>query len=211
MAIDQPCATEPRSTRPGEGADRKRRGSGVKQWLTRFTPDRHKIGEHKYLRIFGSLLQDPNLWHLNRRSAAGAFAVGLFVMYMPPVGQMLMAAAGAVAFRVNLPIAVTLVWITNPLTIPPMYYFAYLVGAWILGVEVMSFQMSFWLDWNNWLDLIAPLAVGCLVCATLCSAIGYLSVQAVWRWRLMRQIRLRRARYRAAISGVNLPSSKRHT
>jgi len=55
-------------------------------------------------------------------------------MYLPPLGRLLIAAAGAIAFRVNLPISVALVWISNPVTIPPMYYFAYLVGSWILGV-----------------------------------------------------------------------------
>jgi len=211
MSIDQPRTTGPQPARPVAGAHSKSRGKGIKQWLARVTPDRNKIGEHKYLRVFGSLLEDPNLWHLNRRSASGAFAVGLFVMYMPPVGQMLMAAAGAIAFRVNLPISVALVWITNPITMPPMYYFAYFVGAWILSVETQAFQVSFWLDWHNWRDILAPLAVGCLVCAIFCSAVGYLAVQAFWRWRLVRQIRLRRARYAAAVSGISTPSSKRHT
>lgn len=181
----------------------------MKQWLKRIAPDPRKIHENKHLRIFGKLLHDPNLWHMNRRSVSGAFAVGMFMMYMPPLGQMVMAAAGAIAFRVNLPIAVALVFLTNPLTIPPMYYLAYLVGTWILGQPATAFEMSFWLEWRNWLTLIAPIAVGCLVCATVCSATGYLAVQGIWRWNLMRQIRRRKARYRAAAAST--PSSKRQT
>lgn len=183
----------------------------MKRWLKRVTPDRTQMRGHKHLRVFGTLLHDPNLWHLNRRSVSGAFAVGMFVMYLPPLGQTLVAAAGAITFRVNLPISAALVWITNPVTIPPMYYFAYLVGAWILGAPVTSLDLDFWLEWRNWLDLLAPLTVGCVVCATVCSALGYFSVQGLWRWNLVRQIRIRRARYKAAVSGVKTPSSKRQT
>lgn len=186
-------------------------GSGLKQWLKRITPNRAKIREHKHLRVFGKLLQDPNLWHLNRRSVSGAFAVGMFVMYLPPLGQTLVAAAGAIAFRVNLPISVALVWISNPVTIPPMYYFAYLVGSWILGTQVQVFNMEYWLEWRNWLNVLAPLTVGGLVCGAVCSALGYFTVQAVWRWNLLRQIRVRKARYRAVAAGANSPSSKRQT
>ena len=183
----------------------------MKQWLKRVAPDRAKVREHKHLRVFGKLLQDPGLWHLNRRSASGAFAVGLFVMYLPPVGQMIIAAAGAITFRVNLPISVALVWITNPLTIPPMYYFAYLVGSWIIGAPAQARHVHFWLEWHNWLSILAPMTVGCLICGTVCSVVGYFAVQGIWRWSLMRQIRLRRERYRAAASGVSTPSSRRQT
>lgn len=185
----------------------------MKRFLRRVTPNRAQIREHKHLRLFGTLLQDANLWHLNRRSVSGAFAVGMFVMYLPPLGQMLIAAAGAILFRVNLPISVALVWITNPLTIPPMFYFAYLVGSWILGETATGFDLEFWLEWRNWLNLLAPLTIGSLVCATVCSALGYLTVQGFWRWNLVRQIRLRRARYRAAasVSGSKTPSSKSQT
>ena len=85
----------------------------------------------------------PQPLALNRRSAAGAFAVGLFMMYMPPFGQWLMAAAAAIVFRVNLPIAVALVFITNPITIPPMFYVAYLLGALVLGQAVAPFDLDF--------------------------------------------------------------------
>jgi uncharacterized protein (DUF2062 family) len=113
--------------------------------------------------------------------------------------------------RANLPISVALVWITNPVTIPAMYYFGYRVGAWILGVPAQTFDADFWLDWSNWLSLLAPLTVGCLVCAACCSLLGYLMIQGLWRWNLVRQIRARRARYRKASSGVRTPSSKRQT
>jgi uncharacterized protein (DUF2062 family) len=169
-------------------------GNHVKRWLKRITPDRQQISGQGQLKIFGSLLHDPNLWHLNRRSVSGAVAIGLFVMYLPPMGQMVIAAAAAILLRVNLPISVVLVWLTNPITIPPMYYFAYVVGSWILGTSAAAFQVEFWFDWRNWLEIIAPLTVGSLVCGSVCSVLGYLAVQGLWRWNLMRQIRRRKAR-----------------
>lgn len=181
----------------------------MKRWLKGILPDPREILNSKYLRVFGKLLQDPNLWHLNRRSASGAFAVGLFVMYMPPLGQMFMAAAAAIKLRVNLPISVSLVWISNPLTIPPMFYLAYAIGAALLGQRVRAFEPQFWLNWHNWLGVVGPVLLGCLICATVCSIIGYLTIQLAWRWSLMRQIRRRRARYAAAQSSK--PSSSRQT
>jgi len=180
----------------------------VKKWLKRVTPDRAKIHEHKHLRVFGKLLHDPNLWHLNRRSVSGAFAVGLFVMYLPPLGQMLVAAAAAIAVRVNLPISVMLVWITNPVTMPPMYYFSYLVGTWILRQEahIDAFEMKFWLDWHNWMHIIAPLTVGSLACGIGCAIVGYVTVQAIWRWNLIRQIRKRKERLKG-----NYTATANHT
>ncbi len=170
-------------------------------------PKPREILDLQCLRVFGSLLQDPNLWHLNRRSASGAFAVGLFVMYLPPVGQMVIAAAGAIKFRVNLPISVALVWVSNPVTIPPMFYFAYVLGCWMISQPVLPFDLEFWMDWHNWIGILWPLTIGCLVCAAVCSVLGYVSIQALWRWSLMREIRLRRARY--ASMRASKPSSSR--
>ncbi|MCE9969096.1 DUF2062 domain-containing protein, partial [Aeromonas salmonicida] len=84
----------------------------IKRWM----PDQKTLKENKRLQLFGNLLLDNNLWHLNRRSAAGAFGVGLFMAWIPVPCQMLLAAGGAIACRVNLPLAVALVWLTNPIT-----------------------------------------------------------------------------------------------
>jgi uncharacterized protein (DUF2062 family) len=166
---------------------------------------------NRHLSVFGTLLQDPNLWHLNRRSVSGAVAIGLFVMFLPPFGQSLLAAGLAIVRRVNLPIAVVVSWISNPLTLPPMLYFAYRLGCWLLGVTPSQFDIAFWTHWRQWLDVIWPLVFGGLISGLVAALLGYLATQALWRWRLMLQIRKRRERYRALSSGFSRPSSRRQT
>ena len=184
----------------------------MKKWLKRVTPTPKTIREHPHLGLFGKLLHDPNLWHLNRRSVAGSVAIGLFVMFVIFPFQSLIAAGLAIVLRVNLPISVALVWVTNPVTSPPMFYFAYVLGSWILGHPAQGFDLHFWLDWHNWLEIIEPLLLGSLICGTVCSLLGYLAIQAFWRWKIIRQIRARKERYGAAGgSRLNTPSSRRQT
>ena len=119
----------------------------AKKILSKFFPSAEQVRESTSVQYLGKLLHDPNLWHLNRHSVAGAFAVGLFVSYIPIPLQIVQAALLAVWFRVNLPIAVSLIFVTNPLTIPPMFYIAYRVGAFVLGIAPQPFDFQFDLDW----------------------------------------------------------------
>ena len=182
----------------------------MKKWLKRVMPTQAQMHGNRFVRIFGTLLHDPNLWHLNRRSVANAVAVGLFVMYLPPLGHTAIAAALAIRLRVNLPIAVTLVWISNPLTIPAMYYFAYVLGCWVLGIPPAGFSVQFWFDWHNWLGILEPMLIGCLICASVCALVGYVTIRILWRWRVARQVERRRARYRELFAALDkTPSSSR--
>jgi uncharacterized protein (DUF2062 family) len=170
-----------------------------KKFLKRLMPDHRTIREHRHLRFLGTLLHDPNLWHLNRRSASGAVAVGLFIAWVPIPFQMLVAAIGAILFRVNLPLSSALVWITNPLTMPPMFYFAYLVGGWVLGgvsVDHIAFELS--LQWlTTELVLIwQPFLLGCFIMGTLSAAAGYLTIRGLWRLHLVKYYRTRKLRRR---------------
>lgn len=169
-----------------------------KKLIKRYMPDPGSIREHKHLQIFGDFLQNPNLWHLNRRSVSGAFAVGMFAAAIPIPFQMILSAALAILFRVNLPISVALVWITNPLTMPPMFFIAYAVGAWILGMPLELSQDDFHLS-AQWLGEVLghiwqPFLLGCAVFAVLGAFVGYFGIRLFWRLNVARQWQARRHR-----------------
>lgn len=164
--------------------------------IRRWFPDYHKVREHRSLQFFGTLLHDPNLWHLNRRSVAGAFAVGLFMAFVPVPFQMVFAAALAILFRVNLPIAVALVWVTNPVTMPPVFYFAYKVGQWVLDTPhvPMHFELSWeWLR-TDMLRIWRPFLLGCFILASGSALLGYVGMRLFWRIHVIRRLERKRRR-----------------
>jgi uncharacterized protein (DUF2062 family) len=154
--------------------------------LKSFMPSPTRIREIKSLQALGDRIHEPNLWHLNRYSASMAFFVGLFVAFIPMPGQMPVAAAVAMLVRCNLPLAVCLVWLTNPVTMPPLSYMAYRVGALILDVPAgqMAFELSF--DWlgSQLAGIWQPFLLGSLVCALFFGCLGYFVISMLWRWRV---------------------------
>ena len=158
----------------------------ARKFFQRFLPKPQTIKENKTLQIFGDWLHGPNLWHLNRRSVAGAFAVGLFFAWMPVPFQMVLAAGAAILFSTNLPLSIALVWITNPVTIPAMFYFAYLVGTWIIGEPPTDFSFELTMDWllNELESSWKPFLIGCFSLASISSLIGYFAIDAFWRYEV---------------------------
>jgi hypothetical protein len=165
-----------------------------KKLIKKFLPKPEVLREHKYLRVFGDLLNNPNLWALTRRSAPGAFAIGLFVAWVPMPFQMVLAAALAIAFNVNLPVSVALVWITNPVTMPPMFYLAYLAGAKILHhpPEQFAFELSWkWIE-ESFSTIAPPFFLGCFVFGVISAVVGYVVVRSAWQYSIYMQWQKRR-------------------
>ena len=152
-------------------------------------PDHALFKEHKNLQFLGDRLHDPNLWHLNRKSVSRAFAIGLFTAWIPLPSQMAIAAVAAFYFRANLPISVVLVWISNPVTMPPLFYFAYRVGLWGLGMPMPKSDFVFSLDsvMNGLGDIWQPFLFGCLIMGIICSAAGYAGIRLFWRMHVVKQ------------------------
>ena len=70
------------------------------------------------------------------QSIAFGVALGVFIGFTPTAGfQMLLAAFLATLLGVNRLAAILPVWISNPFTIAPIYYYGFRVGAAILRVE----------------------------------------------------------------------------
>ena len=171
-----------------------------KKWLSRHLPDSQTFGTSGPLKPVGKYLREPELWHLHRRSVSGAAFIGFFCAFMPIPFQSLLAALLAIATRCNLPIAAGLVWITNPITIPPMFYFAYRLGAWLLGtdVEIAAINLSWeWLS-GQFSVIARPLIVGSLVCGWVTGITAYIAVRVLWRLHVLQRWQDRRDRRQAA-------------
>jgi uncharacterized protein len=168
----------------------------MRSFFKRHLPERHKVQEHKYLRYFGSLLHDPNLWHLTRHSSAGGVATGLFCAFIPLPIHMIVAAALSIILRVNLPLAVLFTWITNPLTFAPIFIFAYELGSKILNRPARQLNIDFSFHWltEKLVILWEPLLLGCLILATLSALTGYSAVRLLWRLSLVRKWEERKIR-----------------
>ncbi|NIP74298.1 MAG: DUF2062 domain-containing protein [Gammaproteobacteria bacterium] len=171
-----------------------------RKFFKRMMPDHRKVRDHRHLQVFGRLLHDPNLFHLNRRSVAGAFAVGLFVAFIPVPFQMVLAAMLAIFARVNLPLSVALVWVTNPLTMPPLYYVSYKLGAWLLGTPPRPFRFELSFQWltSELIEVWQPFLLGCFVAGLIAGVLGYFAVRLFWRWQVIYSYRTRRQRRPAA-------------
>ncbi|MCV6609493.1 MAG: DUF2062 domain-containing protein [Amphritea sp.] len=154
--------------------------------IKKYMPDEGKLKSNRYLSWLGDHIHDPNLWHLTRKSVSRAFFVGLFCAFIPLPSQMLIAAIAALFVRSNLPISVGLVWLTNPITIPPMFYFAYWIGTLILGVELQQVEFELSLEWftNGLSQIWLPLILGSLVCSIVSGALGYFMMQRFWVWHV---------------------------
>lgn len=154
-----------------------------KKTIQRFLPNPRKIAGSKAVMMFGSVAQQANLWHLNRRSASRAFAIGLFVAFLPIPMQMVVAAALAIFFRANLPLSVALVWISNPITMPAMFYASYQVGAFVLGRsrEPFLFELS-WAWFMASLGSVAPAFIlGCILLGGITSIASFITIRVLWR------------------------------
>ncbi|HEX7035956.1 MAG TPA: DUF2062 domain-containing protein [Pseudomonadales bacterium] len=171
-----------------------------RKFLRRHLPTPSALRAHRALRPVGRWLQDPELWHLHRRSVSGAAFIGLFVAFIPIPFQMLVAAVLAVIARCNLPLSVALVWITNPVTMPPVFYFAYQLGAWLLDrrVEVGTIELNWsWLSAHLG-DIGWPLLFGSLVCGWVAGVTAMVLVRVLWRLHVIRRWRARRLSRRTA-------------
>ncbi len=162
----------------------------MKKFLKRYSPNPEEVKNHKHLGWLSQHLHNASLWNFNRKSIARAFAVGLFCAFIPVPFQMLLAAPGAVIFSANLPLSIALVWITNPLTMPPIFYGCYKLGAWILGVGIeKDFVMSLEYVWQVFDVIWQPFLLGCLIVSIVSAAIGYFSVHLIYRYRVYQRIK----------------------
>ena len=120
-------------------------------------------------------------FNINRKMITRGVLIGLFWGFIPMPMQMAAVVATAPFIRFNVPIAIAMVWLSNPITMPPMYYMEYLTGNYLLGLEgINSIELT--LEWfsANMKDIFVPLYVGTAFYSIVVSALVYFLLNWLW-------------------------------
>lgn len=149
----------------------------------KFRPIAQKIRSGWYLRVLGPKIADPRLWGLNRRAITMGFGAGIGISFIPLPAHIVIGLVAAMVWHLNVPAVVAGMLLFNPLTAVPLYYFAYRVGALLLGQAPGPF--AFQLSWD-WLQtglgtVWKPFLVGCLVCGIVGGFLAYRLLELLWR------------------------------
>ena len=154
----------------------------------RYIPHKESIASNSIIRLFDEYLHDPNIWHIHRRSSAGGAAIGVFCAFIPIPIQTLSAAALAILFRMNLPIAILFSFLANPITVPLIFFYSYKLGSILLGLEENQItniipENTTIIEWFNtiFLNIWEPLLIGCLILGLISSSITYFLIRLIWR------------------------------
>ena len=158
----------------------------VKETLKKYSPKRENLN----LGWLSKYLTSPELWKWNKRTIAKAFAIGLFCAFLPMPAHTLLAAILAVVFSANILLSMFMVWVNNPITMVPIYYFTYKLGASIIGIEVdPEFEFSFGYLMNNVGATIIALWVGGLIVSTIAAILGYTTIILIYKYKALKRFK----------------------
>lgn len=147
--------------------------------LKKILPSHEKIIEQKLLKIFGRFLHKREIWSLSRKKVLGGVFIGIFVACLPMPLQMVLASLLAIIFNMNLPISFTLIFISNPLTMPPLFYFEYQIGKLIIKPE-NPIEFNFDSMYDNFGDIAISLWSGAIIVGLFSAVICYILVNFFW-------------------------------
>lgn len=163
------------------------------------------------------LLANTYLWQFSRRSVSVGAAVGVFFGIVVPFAQSAAAAVAALFLRGNLPVAVLATFITNPLTVAPLYYGMYRLGALLLGMHgpLLDPELSLLKQAG---EVGTALLVGVPIGALALALLTYVGVNVVWvgwvarrRWPLLLRVRRARQQARESAQAENSTQLRRST
>ena len=150
-----------------------------------------KISKSEKLKKFISKYKIPKEYlSTNRRMVSRAVLIGLFIAFIPMPMQMALVLAMMPFVKFNVPIGLAMCWLSNPFTMPPMYYMEYMTGSFLLGSEQLQVEMT--LEWfsKNIDNIFIDLYTGTLFYALICSSFGYWLVNHFWKSSVHRDKKL---------------------
>jgi len=158
----------------------------MKEILKKYSPKRENIN----LGWFNKHLQDQSLWKWNKNTIAKAFAIGLFCSFLPIPIHTLLAIILAITFSANILLSILVIWVNNPITMVPIFYFTYKLGSSIIGIEVdPGFEFSFDYLMNNVGAATIALWIGGLIVSTIAAILGYTTIILIYKYRALKRFK----------------------
>jgi hypothetical protein len=129
-------------------------------------------------------------------------AIGVFVAFTPTVGlQMVIAGFLSWLLRANKAVSLPMVWISNPATLVPLYWYCYRMGCAILALDPIGQEwweqlatppFGWWAKvrfyWSRFLEIAGPVWLGGCVVGLVCAYVSYSIVyRTVWYYRKRRE------------------------
>jgi len=123
----------------------------------------------------------PEYLATNRKMISRGVFLGIFIAFIPMPMQMAAVLLFIPLFRFNVPIALAMCWLSNPFTMPPMYYMEYLTGSFLLGIEPAPVELT--LEWfsENIDAIFIPLYFGTALYSIFGSLLAYWGVNHFWK------------------------------
>lgn len=124
---------------------------------------------------------NPNYFTINRRFVSKAVLIGLFFALLPIPFQLLIVTLMTAVIRFNIVVALSIVLLTNPFTMPFILFAEYQLGSTLIqsGTHI---HMQLSMEWfqNNYEQIFLPLIIGAFTLATALSTISYFLVEVLW-------------------------------
>lgn len=156
----------------------------------RFLKHPRKLKQSGAMRWFALHFLNKRVWKPTQHTFSGGMAIGTFItLQLLPI-QMPSATILAAIFRVNIPIALVMCWLSNPVTLAALVPLEYQVGKWVLAwlTEVPSTPFPTELPPDvagMWLALKehAPVMLfGGVILGGLLAPLSYVASYFSWGW-----------------------------
>ena len=158
----------------------------MKSILKKYSPKREDIN----LGWLNKHLTDPELWKWNKKTIAKAFAIGLFCAFLPIPGHTILVAILSMMLSANILLSILVVWVNNPITMLPIYYFTYKIGASIIGIEIdPEFEFSFGYLMDNLGSATLAMWIGGLITSIVAAILGYFSIISIYKYKALKRIK----------------------
>ena len=141
------------------------------------------IINHKHLKKIRHRLNNPILWNIEEKYIKKSCAIGCFTALLPIPFQMILAAILAIYFEANLTLAVLLVWITNPITMPFVFIAQYKIGSYFTSATTIppqTYSIWLWLTTSS-LNILKPFLLGVLITSISGGILSYAVSSLLWK------------------------------